>query len=254
MRKAIWLVSACGCVALATVEAQRARIKPIASIMELHEAMISPSSDAIFDVGREAPTNDKEWTAVRNHAVILAESANMLMLEGRAKDAGAWMKFSTALADAAAAALRAARTKNLDGVLEAGDQIVPFARRAMSRTGTVDGRWDRLLVLSLRASSFVLRPSVLRPSVLRPFFVLRPSPSPTTPFSAILQFCHSAIFWTRSPALSGLRPASRTRGRSPSKRSGEGRVPNGGPQAWRQISTARIRSRSGLLKKQRSID
>ena len=125
MRKTFWLACLCGCVAFATVGAQRNPIRPIASIMQLHEAMISPSSDALFDVGREAPKNDKEWIAVRNHAVILAESSNMLMLDGRAKDRGDWMKYSSAMADAAAAALKAAEARNVDGLLEAGDRIVP---------------------------------------------------------------------------------------------------------------------------------
>jgi hypothetical protein len=125
MRKTRWFLGVCGCITLATAAAQQPGIKPVASLMQLHEAMISPSSDAIFDVGREAPKDDRAWTAVRNHAVVLAESGNMLMLEGRAKDKGDWMKFSTALADAAAAALRAAEAKNLDALLEAGDRIVP---------------------------------------------------------------------------------------------------------------------------------
>ena len=125
MRKTLWLLGVCGCIALATAEAQQPGIKPIASIMQLHEAMISPSSDALFDVGREAPKDDRGWVAVRNHAVILAESANMLMVAGRAKDKGDWMKFSAALADAAAAALKAAEAKNVAGVLDAGDRIVP---------------------------------------------------------------------------------------------------------------------------------
>ena len=46
------------------------------------------------------------------------------MLEGRAKDKGAWMKMSRALVDAAAVALKAAEAKNADGVVKAGDQIV----------------------------------------------------------------------------------------------------------------------------------
>lgn len=125
MRRAFWFACVCGCAALATVEAQRAGIRPVATIMQLHEAMISPSSDALFDVGREAPKSDADWKAVRNHAVILAESANMLMVAGRAKDGGNWMKFSTAMADAAATALKAAEARNVDGVLEAGDRIVP---------------------------------------------------------------------------------------------------------------------------------
>ena len=125
MRKTFWFLGLCGCITLATVEAQRPGIKPIATIMQLHEAMISPASDAIFDVGRDAPKDDRAWDAVRNNTVILAESANMLMVDGRAKDKGDWMKFSAALADAAAAALKAAQSKNLDALLEAGDQIVP---------------------------------------------------------------------------------------------------------------------------------
>ena len=125
MRKTRWLLGLCLCISLSTAIAQQPGIKPVASIMQLHEAMISPASDAIFDVGREAPSNDRTWKAVRNNAVILAESSNMLMVDGRAKDKGDWMKFSAALADAAAAALKAAEARNLDALLEAGDRIVP---------------------------------------------------------------------------------------------------------------------------------
>ena len=125
MRKALWFLGLCGCFSVATAGAQGPGIKPVASIMQIHEAMISPSSDAIFDVGREAPKSDKEWIAVRNHAVILAESGNMLMLDGRAKDKRDWMKFSAGLAQAAGAALKAAEARNLDALLEAGDRIVP---------------------------------------------------------------------------------------------------------------------------------
>jgi hypothetical protein len=108
---------------VAVVEAQEAGIKPIASIMQLHEAMISPASDAIFEVGRQTPRDDKEWAALRNHAVILAESGNLLMIEGRAKDQQDWMKMSAELVNAAAEALRATETKQIDRVLAAGDRI-----------------------------------------------------------------------------------------------------------------------------------
>lgn len=123
MRNTLWLaalvVAGSGAVAIA----QPSGIKPIASIKQLHDAMISPSSDALFDVGREAPKDDAGWAAVRNHAVILAESGNLLMLQGRAKDKGNWMKLATALATAAGDALRGAESKNADAILEAGDRI-----------------------------------------------------------------------------------------------------------------------------------
>ena len=89
-------------------EAQAPGIKPIATVLQLHEAMINPASDALYAVGSERPKNDVAWTAIRNQAVILAEASNLLMLPGRAKDKGDWMKFSTAMADAAASIARAA--------------------------------------------------------------------------------------------------------------------------------------------------
>ena len=86
--------------------------------------MINPSSDAIFDVGRSAPETEAEWTAVRNAAIILAESSNLLMLKGRAADNGPWMEMSREMLNAAAMALSAAETEDLDGVMEAGGRIV----------------------------------------------------------------------------------------------------------------------------------
>ena len=111
-------------VVVAATAAQSPTIKPVASVGQLHEAMINPSSDAIFDVGRSAPETEAEWTAVRNGAVILAESSNLLMLEGRAADNGPWMEMSREMLDAAAMALAAAETEDLDGVIEAGGRIV----------------------------------------------------------------------------------------------------------------------------------
>jgi hypothetical protein len=107
----------------ATLGAQRLGPKPVGTILQLHEAMINPSSDAIFEVGREAPADEAAWKVLRNHAVILAESGNLLMLDGRAKDTGDWFRMSVELMDSAASALRAADQKNVDGVLAAGDRI-----------------------------------------------------------------------------------------------------------------------------------
>ena len=111
-------------VVVTATAAQSPTIKPVASVGQLHDAMINPSSDAIFDVGRSAPETEAEWTAVRNAAVILAESSNLLMLEGRAADNGPWMEMSREMLDAAAMALSAAETGELDGVVEAGGRIV----------------------------------------------------------------------------------------------------------------------------------
>ncbi len=125
MRTLHWLLVVGVLLCLASVApAQQPTVTPVASVMQLMEAMVIPSSDALFNVGRQAPQNDDEWAAIRNHAIILAESGNLLMIGSRAKDEEAWMRMSQALVDAGAVALKAAEAKNVDAVLEAGNQII----------------------------------------------------------------------------------------------------------------------------------
>ena len=64
---------------------------------QIQEAMVSPASDVIFNVGRAAPQTDAEWAVVRNAAVILTEAGNLFMLDGRARDAEEWMEMAGAL-------------------------------------------------------------------------------------------------------------------------------------------------------------
>ncbi len=97
--------------------------KPVADITQLMQAMVIPASNALFNVARQPPQDEMGWTAVRNSAVILAESGNLLMIGSRAKDA-VWMKTSLAMVDAGAAALKAAEAKDVDGITEAGNQII----------------------------------------------------------------------------------------------------------------------------------
>ena len=126
MRQTLWLFSAAILLLLASACTQptpKDRFQPAATVLQLHEAMITPASDAVFK-GVETPGDDAAWAAVRNSAVILTESGNLLMMAGRAKDTGDWMDHSQALAVGGAAALRAAETKDPDALLAAGDKIV----------------------------------------------------------------------------------------------------------------------------------
>ena len=97
--------------------------KPVGSVMQIMEAVIIPSSNAIWNVPAEEPKNDEEWAAVRNNALALAEAGNLLMIEGRAKDQGAWMTASQALIDAGTTAFHAAEAKDVDAITAAGDEI-----------------------------------------------------------------------------------------------------------------------------------
>ena len=64
------------------VTAQSRAAVPVATIAQIQRAMISPSSDVIFNVGRAAPASDEEWAAVENAAVILTEAGNLFMMGG----------------------------------------------------------------------------------------------------------------------------------------------------------------------------
>ncbi len=103
--------------------AQQPTLKPVASVNQLMKAIIIPSSDAVFQVAMEAPQDDEAWVAVQNSALMLAESGNLLMIGDRAKDTGDWIKAAQALIEAGTVAFKAAEAKNVDALMEAGDQV-----------------------------------------------------------------------------------------------------------------------------------
>ena len=119
----LMLVIPMAVLVVVVMHAQSRTTTPVASIKQLQEAMVSPSSDVIFNVGRAAPENDAEWLVVRNAAVILAEAGNLFMLEDRARDADLWMELAGELVESGRDALVAAEARNVDGLLQAGDRI-----------------------------------------------------------------------------------------------------------------------------------
>ena len=102
---------------------QAAGIRTLANVRELHDIMISPASDAVFDATSQQPLDEKGWTAARNQALVLAESSNLLMLGNRVRDNGNWMRMSRALVDAAAQAAAAAQKKDVKALEVATDAI-----------------------------------------------------------------------------------------------------------------------------------
>jgi hypothetical protein len=106
---------------------------PVVSMKQLMEWVIDPAADVIWDsVGtiyteagtkELAPRTEEQWAAVRNSAAIVAESANLLMMEGRARDGREWMAAARRLTVAANRALKAAEAKNVDALFTAGEDI-----------------------------------------------------------------------------------------------------------------------------------
>lgn len=100
-----------------------AGIRTVASVMQVMQAMIKPSSDAVFAAGGEPPKDMAGWITVEYQAIALAESGNLLMIGNRVKDTGDWMKMSRAMVDASAAALKAAQAKNAGAMSTASDAV-----------------------------------------------------------------------------------------------------------------------------------
>ena len=64
-------------------------LKSIGTMSELMLDVIFPTSSEVFYVGRNENKTEKEWLDLINNALILGESANLLMAENRARGAKA---------------------------------------------------------------------------------------------------------------------------------------------------------------------
>ena len=115
-------------VALAAAAAQTASspapMRNVGSMSDLMVKIIYPTSDAIFYVESRTPTTDAEWTTLEGQALMLAESANLLMMPGRARDQKQWMADAKLMLDAGAAAVKAAKTKKVEAVSAVSDQLL----------------------------------------------------------------------------------------------------------------------------------
>lgn len=100
---------------------------------QLMSWVIDPNADIVWasvgtiisQDGQEeiAPRTDEQWVAVRNSAAVIAESGNLLMMEGRARNQDDWMKKSQAMIDAATQAMRAAEAKDAESLFTAGSDV-----------------------------------------------------------------------------------------------------------------------------------
>jgi hypothetical protein len=103
--------------------AGQAPSRPVGSMSELMVRMIYPTSDAVFYISTRTPTTEAEWGELQAKTLTLAESANLLMMPGRARDQGRWMDDAKLMLDAGQAAYRAARAKNVDALVDVNDAL-----------------------------------------------------------------------------------------------------------------------------------
>jgi cytochrome c556 len=108
-------------------------VTPIASMKEIMNGMVEPGSEAVFNAvqttvtkqGTEEkkPKDEAEWQALTNKAALLVEAGSLMLVDGRLKDKGDWVKFTQEYITASKAALDAARARKADGVFNAGEAI-----------------------------------------------------------------------------------------------------------------------------------
>jgi hypothetical protein len=107
--------------------------KAVADNKLLMQAILDPAADEIWESvgwiitaeGTEEvyPRTDEEWMKVRNAAVTVIESGNLLMMAPRAKDNADWMRISQGLIETGQNAMRAAEAKDRDQVFTIGGDV-----------------------------------------------------------------------------------------------------------------------------------
>jgi hypothetical protein len=122
-----------------------------AAVVEFKQLMgwvIDPAADVIWDSVQSimtisgtkeiAPQTDEQWAAVRNAAATLAESSNLLMMEGRARDNAGWMSAARRLRVTATQAIKAAEAKDAAAVFAAGGEIYSACKACHEKYANFD--------------------------------------------------------------------------------------------------------------------
>jgi len=118
------LVAGLAAAAAAADDGPVPEAEPIGTMSELMIKLMYPASDAILYVESRAPTNEVEWNELQAQALLLAESANLIMMPSRVVgDRDEWMRDARLMFDAGAAAYEAALEQDLDALIALNEQV-----------------------------------------------------------------------------------------------------------------------------------
>jgi len=111
--------------AAAAGQSSAARIapSPFATMSALMVKIIYPASDAIFYITTREPTSDAEWIELQGKALMVAESANLLMMPAHMRDEDRWLADAKLMRDAGTAAFKAAKAKDLKALDDLNDAL-----------------------------------------------------------------------------------------------------------------------------------
>jgi hypothetical protein len=120
---AVRLMMAAVVLAMAATAQAPTTFQPVGNMSQLMIDIVYPTSDALFYVDREPPKNQHEWSLLRAQALMLAESGNLIMMAGRARDQENWIKYSKIMIDLGTTAFKAAQAKDLDAIRALNDPL-----------------------------------------------------------------------------------------------------------------------------------
>ena len=103
--------------------AQAPVYQPVGTVRQIMLGIVAPNADVLFKAPGAPPKDDKGWETVQGSALTLAETGNLLLLPGRAKDRGDWTKFSKSLIAQGSRALQAANAKDAKSLEDIDNDI-----------------------------------------------------------------------------------------------------------------------------------
>lgn len=110
--------------ALAQASSDRPPTRNVGTMSDLMVKIIYPASDALFYIESRTPKTDAEWTVLEGQALMVAESANLLMLPGRARDQKQWMADAKLMLEAGADAVAAAKKHDVEAIVALSDRLM----------------------------------------------------------------------------------------------------------------------------------
>jgi hypothetical protein len=105
----------------------------LATVRQLMNGMIQPSAEHVWDsisvtvsekgTEEKQPQTDEEWQQVETSAVMLVESATLLLQGSRDPGGDVWSRAAKDMAEASALTAKAAKAHNKDEVFKLGETI-----------------------------------------------------------------------------------------------------------------------------------
>lgn len=118
-------------------------LQTTASVHDFMLWMLEPAAEVLWDsagyvITAEGeqdlqPTTQAGWDLVRNNATVVAESGNLLMLEGYRIDESDWLEYAAGVVRAGIAAREAAIAQDADALFKAGGQLYNACRACHNR-------------------------------------------------------------------------------------------------------------------------